>query len=101
MKRWHEDFPRTYREWKKHFANQVENNIEWSSSIRVGRDPYEVDNTIKQIGRFRKKKTLDCGQRRCFVCHSDKFPKRERTYQERCSELKLKEGIEDLNEKNF
>jgi len=101
MKRWHEDFPRTYREWKKHYISHVESNI-YLSRNRVGKDPYEIDCVCdKQIGRYRKKDAWDCGNARCFMCHGDKFPKRELTYQERCADLKIKEGIEELNEKNF
>jgi hypothetical protein len=98
MKRWHEDFPHTYREWRKHYISHVESNISYTGN-RVGKDPYEIDCVCdKQIGRFRKMDAWDCGNTQCFMCHSDKFPKREKTYQEWCADLKLKEGIKEINE---
>ena len=96
MKRWHEESPRTHREWKKHFISHVKNNIEWS---RVpGNDPYKVDCICdQQKGRFRKKDAWDCGKTRCFICHSDKYPKRDDTKQELFSKIKFREGKDDLN----
>ncbi len=95
MKRWHEEFPRTYREWRKHYLSHVESNI--SSNRAPGRDPYQVDcDCDHQKGLFRKKHALGCGKSQCSLCHSDKYPRRETTRHERHSELKLKEGIEEL-----
>ena len=95
MKRWHEDYARTYREWRKHYLSHVESNITYS---RVpGRDPYKIDCVCdQQKGRFRKKDAWDCGNTQCYLCHSDKYPKREKTKQELRSELKFKEEVEDL-----
>jgi hypothetical protein len=97
MKRWHEEYPRTYREWRKHYLSHVEHNIDYS---RVpGKDPYEIDCVCdEQRGRFRKKDAWDCGVTRCWICHNDKYPKRYKTYQEWCADLKFKEGIEDLHD---
>ncbi len=92
MKRWHEEYARTYREWRKHYLSHVESNLNFNRG--VGRDPYQID-CDQQKGRFRKKDAWDCGNTQCYLCHSDKFPKREKTYQEWASELKLKEGVED------
>ena len=95
MKRWHEDFPRTYREWKKHYIVHVKSNIGYCPI--PGKDPYEVDCVCdKQIGRFRKTDAHDCGHSHCFMCHSDKFPVREKTRKELRSELKFKEQLEEL-----
>lgn len=95
MKRWHEDYPRTFREWKKHYLQHVESNLTW---CRVpGKSPYEVDCVCdQQKGRFRKKDAWDCGHTRCYICHSDKYPVRDKTRQELLSELKFKEGLRDV-----
>lgn len=43
-------------------------------------------------GRFRKSlRCGGCGRARCQVCHPEKFPKRERTRQEKKAQLKEKE----------
>lgn len=94
MKRLHEERLRTYREWKKHYNW----HLEWSAQ-RDTVSPENIDIKCpcdNQKGRFRKKKCFDCGKTRCFGCHSDKYPKRARTYREKCSFMKLKEGIEQL-----
>jgi hypothetical protein len=97
MKRWHEEFPRTHREWRKHYVDHVELNIDCALN-GVGADPYEIDCVCdKQIGRFRKTNAWDCGNTQCRLCHSDKYPKRYQTYQEWCADLKLKEALEELD----
>ena len=72
MKRWHEDFKISRREWKKH----RDRHVKWNKSncaSRVGRSPYEVDCICdEQIGRFRKMDAFDCGRPRCGLCHSSK-----------------------------
>lgn len=95
MKRWHEDYSRTYREWNKHFISHVKRNIE---SNRVpGKDPYQVDCVCdQQKGRFRKTDAWDCGNTKCFICHSEKYPKRKDTRQELFSKLKFNEQKDDL-----
>lgn len=96
MRRWHEEFPRTYREWRKHYLEHVRQNLDWQRE--VGRDPYKIDCVCdEQKGRFRKTDAWDCGNTRCYICHSDKYPKRSKTRQELLSELKLEEGIEEIN----
>jgi len=95
VKRWHEEYSRTYREWKKHWLSHVESNLTWTKE--PGKDPYEVDCACdEQKGRFRKQKAFDCGHAKCYMCHSDKYPKRYVTYQEWASQLKLEEGIKEL-----
>jgi len=95
MKRWHEDYPRTYREWRKHYLSHVESNINYN---RIpGRDPYTIDCVCdQQKGRFRKMDAWDCGNPHCYLCHSDKYPVREKTRQELLADLKLEEGVSEL-----
>ena len=98
MKRWHEDLPKTLRQWKMHRRDHVESNKTWVRE--PGRDPYEVDCPCDdQVGRFRKRDAHDCGNPGCLVCHSDKFPKREMTEQEKKSELSYKEQLREYLEK--
>jgi len=95
MKRWHEEYSRTHREWKKHYLVHVESNINYNRV--VGRDPFKIDCICdQQKGRFRKIKNLDCGVPQCWLCHSDKFPVREKTRKELIADLKLEEGISEL-----
>lgn len=95
MKRWHDDYHITLREWKKHRRIHVQSNLDWARE--PGKDPFIVECACDdQVGRFRKKDAYDCGISRCLICHGDKFPKRFTTYQEWCADLKLKEGIEEL-----
>jgi hypothetical protein len=96
MKRWHEDFTVSKRQWKKHRKDHVESNKQWVRE--VGKDPYIVDcDCDEQIGRFRKKDAYDCGNTQCYICHNDKFPKRELTRKEEKSKLSFKEQLKDLN----
>ena len=97
MKRWHDEVAITRRNWKKHLDMHVQLNIDWSRE--PGKDPFEVDCACdEQMGRFRKMDAYDCGNTRCCLCHGDKYPKRYETYQEWCAELKMEEGIEELEE---
>lgn len=99
MKRWHEEYERTRREWKKHRKRHVEQNKDWSD--KVGVSAYVVDcECDEQKGRFRKTKAFDCGNPRCYICHSDKFPKRDITYQEWCADLALKEWLDELDSRH-
>lgn len=77
MKRWHEDYSRTHREWKNRCLMM---------------DRWDLDK-----GRFRKQDAWDCGKVHCFICHSDKYPKREHTRKEILANLKLKESLKDLD----
>ncbi len=70
MKRWHEDYFHCLKHWKR-FQRSYKHDL--------------------SIGRFRKRKSFDCGNSRCHMCHSDKFPKRELTKKEIISSLNLKE----------
>jgi hypothetical protein len=95
MRRWHEEYPRTFREWRKHYLSHVESNIYWNRG--VGADPYQVDCVCdQQKGLFRKRRALSCGRARCRLCHGYKYPKREATRGEMLSEVKLNEGIDEF-----
>lgn len=100
MKRWHEEYSRTYREWKKHYLSHVELNLNW---CRVpGKSPYEIDCVCDgQKGRFRKMKAFDCGRPHCHICHWDKYPEREKSRQEVLYELKFKEQKRELDEREI
>jgi hypothetical protein len=97
MKRWHQDYQRTFKEWKMHRKDHVESNK--NHMDYPGYNPYIVhcpcDN---QVGRFRKKKSFDCGNPRCQICHSDKFPKREPTEQEIISKTDFKQQLKEFRD---
>lgn len=99
MRRWHEDFTVSKREWKKHHRSHVESNKRSPYSFgsdRIGKDPYEVDCPCdEQIGRFRKKDAWDCGKTQCYICHGDKYPKREKTRQELRSDISFEEQLKE------
>jgi hypothetical protein len=95
MKRWHQDYQKSFKEWKKHRKDHIENNK--NRMKYPGYDPNVVDCSCdEQVGRFRKKKGLDCGNPRCGICHKDKFPKRTPTDQEEISRLGFKEQLKDF-----
>jgi hypothetical protein len=95
MKRWHEDYKITLREWKKHRRSHTERNKDWQKSIGVS--AYVVDcECDEQKGRFRKKDAFDCGNKKCYMCHSDKFPKRSKSKQEIEFDLKFQEQIQEF-----
>lgn len=94
MKRWHEDYPRTRREWRKHYLIHVKVNIQGSG--QVGQDPFVVDCACdRQTGRFRKQDAWDCGNTQCGICHRDKFPKRTLTRQEVVADLRFREELRE------
>lgn len=96
MRRWHQDYPRIHREWKRFYISLVEHHVNYSAN-RIGKNPYEMDSARwEHVGRFRKRHAFDCGNTRCGLCHGDKYPKRYDTYQEWCADLKFKEGLEEL-----
>jgi hypothetical protein len=94
MQRWHREIHITLREWKKHHKSHVE----WNRyRNRVGVSPFVVEcRCDDQLGRFRKKDAVDCGNSHCLTCHSYKFPKRQRTLKETLSELEMKEQLKEL-----
>ena len=96
MKRWHEDYKITLREWKKHRRSHVESNT-GNNSRRIGVSAYVVDcECDEQKGRFRKKDAFDCGNPHCGICHGNKYPKREKHEHEILSELSFKEQMKEL-----
>lgn len=96
MKRPQEDYHIAYREWKKRYLDLVQHNEDFAHE-HIGCSAYEIHyDWAKQVGRFRKKKAFDCGNPQCKLCHSDKFPKREKTRQEIEADLKFQEGIEEI-----
>jgi hypothetical protein len=97
MKRWHEDYKITLKEWKKHRHYQIQNNKTWTRD-RVGVSAYDGFKYDNEKGRFRKSSTFDCGNPQCFICHSDKYPKRSKTKNELNFNLKYKEQIKDLDD---
>lgn len=95
MKRWHQEIAITKRNWREHRRIHVESNKTWTRE--VGKDPYEVDCACDdQIGRFRKKDAYDCGNTRCYICHSDKLPKRSLHEQEQIADLSFREQVSEL-----
>jgi hypothetical protein len=96
MKRWHDDYPITRREWRKHRRAHVESNKD-AGARRVGLDPRDVDCPCDdQPGRFRKRHAFDCGKPRCRVCHFNKYPKREKHEHEVRSDLAFQEQLREL-----
>lgn len=101
MKRWHEEHNIFYRQWKIHRKSHVDSNKDNGGRPgHLGVDPYivncECDN---QVGRFRKKDAWDCGNSKCQMCHSDKYPKRQFTNQEELSKIKFKDSLKELRQK--
>lgn len=95
MRRWHEDYRISLREWKKHRKNHVEGNMR--SSTRIGLDPDEVDCACdEQVGRFRKMDAWDCGVVHCWVCHGNKYPKREKHEHEIRADISFREQMKDF-----
>ena len=76
MKRWHEDYNHSLREWKENSRHNYQSDLE--------------------VGRFRKRKSLDCGKASCGICHSDKFPKREITRKEDLANRSFKEQMKEI-----
>ena len=58
MKRWHDEIAIAER----------------GSKLRAS-----IFGTRLELGRYRKRHAMDCGNPQCHLCHSDKFPKRQRT----------------------
>ncbi len=83
MKRWHEDKARLERQrrlYREHVPEHPDHETEW----------------VDEIGRYRKKKAMDCGKTHCFICHSDKFPRRCKHEHEIMSDLSFREQLKDM-----
>lgn len=102
MRRWHQDYKIARRNWWTHRQSHVQSNknqsVGYDKWQRLpGASPFTVKCTCdEQIGRFRKKDAWDCGNPQCFICHSDKFPKRQKTNKELTSEKDFKESVKDF-----
>lgn len=96
MKRWHQDYKVSRREWEKHRKSHVESNKN-NSNLRIGKSAYIVDcECDEQVGRFRKKDAWDCGNTRCWICHSDKYPKRSKHEHEIIADFSYKEQLKEI-----
>ena len=70
MKRYHEE---------KHI---IESRVKTYKRL-AGHFGPDDNKFVPDVGRFRKTwRCSGCRQSRCYVCHSDKFPKRKPTRQE-------------------
>lgn len=58
---------------------------------RARRERDLVGRRASDLGRYRKKHPLDCGNARCHLCHSDKVPKRTLTRQEKAAAIRQQE----------
>ncbi len=102
MKRWHEEKNITRRAWQEHRLIHVEFNQyrgvgSGPYQREPGSDPRDVDCACdKQMGRFRKRDAYDCGMPHCWICHSDKFPRRKPTRQEIIAALRLQEQWQEF-----
>ena len=102
MKRWHDDAHIARRSWINHRRSHVETNLETPQGFAAnqqppGIDPFHVDCVCdNQVGRFRKRKSFDCGHSRCALCHAYKFPKRLKTRGENLSWLSFCEQVHEL-----
>lgn len=83
MKRWHAESHK--------FEQQRRLNRRYISSRP---DTHWVD----ELGRYRKKHAMDCGNTQCRVCHGDKFPCRELHEDEIARDLKYKEQLREYYE---
>jgi hypothetical protein len=98
MKRWHDEYALTRRQWRRHRRGHVEYNMGRSQGFGPGQrppgsDPREVDCPCDaEVGRFRKRDAHDCGRARCQVCDGYKIPKREPTRKEREADRPARPG---------
>jgi hypothetical protein len=77
MKRYHEE---------KHI---IESRVQMYKRLGGYLGP-QHDKFVPDVGRFRKTwRCSGCRQSRCYVCHSDKFPKRKPTRQEQQADKNL------------
>ena len=96
MKRWHQEYQRTVREWKKHRKSHVESNKRFRQTNRIGLSPEVLDcRCDEQKGRFRKTDAFDCGVPHCPTCHSDKYPKRSKREHELRSDFSFNEQLRE------
>lgn len=71
----------------------------WHEEEAVYRRQQRVDRAHGRdlpLGWYRKKHALDCGNPRCYVCHSDKLPGRELTPQEALAAVRMREQMDEV-----
>jgi hypothetical protein len=88
VKRFQDDLKVARRNWKNHRRIHVE-------KVQNAGIP-AFNGTDNQVGRFRKRDAFDCGIPHCGICHSDKYPKRISTEQEKISDLGFAEQLEEF-----
>lgn len=72
--------------------------VRWHSEVNRYRKEQRLDaahGRAWELGHYRKRHALDCGNAQCGICHSDKFPKREQTRQEDLADLRFREQLND------
>lgn len=93
MRRWHQETSITLRNWRNWRRMHIESAKDYGE---VGRDPYAVtDARDLQIGRYRKRDAWDCGNTRCYICHNEKLPKRQKHEQEMMADTDFKEQLKE------
>tara|TARA_Y100000034_G_scaffold113512_2_gene148616 strand:+ start:1065 stop:1397 length:333 start_codon:yes stop_codon:yes gene_type:complete len=91
MKRYHDERHITYRNWQEHL------NIHRQSNIDQGKSPDDIHCPCdRQMGRFHKRDAYDCGNTRCFICHSDKLLKIPHR-QEILADIAFQEQLDEFN----
>jgi hypothetical protein len=79
MKRWHQEIA--------HYRKQRA-----TDKLYVKRE--------NELGRYRKRHALDCGNPHCGCCHSDKYPKRGLTDQEVRANISYQEQVKEYSERD-
>jgi len=95
MKRWHEEYARTYTQWRHHYVRHVEQNVEQFTGwdFVVYNDPWEIDCPCdEQKGRFRKMKGRGCPILHC-TCQK-RYDGKSKA--ELIAKLNFKEEMEEL-----
>ncbi|HKI37947.1 MAG TPA: hypothetical protein VKA46_39195 [Gemmataceae bacterium] len=79
MRRWHQEQTVSRRQWRIHqkFVHD---------DLPTGCD---CDD---QVGRFRKRRALDCGHARCQLCHFDKIHG-IKTHHQRVADVRFREQL--------
>lgn len=86
MRRWHEE---------EHIGKRRVKAWNYDYMTRMGDGAAALPERTRQVGRYRKRHPFACGNPRCGICHSYKFPKRELTRNEQIAELNFKEQVDD------
>lgn len=98
MRRWHQEKSITLRNWRNLRRLRIDSAKNYGE---VGRDPYDLKyKEDNQIGRYRKRDAYDCGNTRCYLCHNEKLPKRQKHEQEMIADVDFKEQLKELENGN-